>query len=75
MSEAAGSAKPIEVINVSRMYQKYSERLFNQAADLVAEDIAPIDDVRSTAAYRMRIASLLVREALQEAWKRAGGKK
>jgi CO/xanthine dehydrogenase FAD-binding subunit len=55
--------------------RKYGERLFDQAAGLVAEDIAPIDDVRSTAAYRGQIASLLVREALLEAWKRAGGQK
>jgi CO/xanthine dehydrogenase FAD-binding subunit len=40
---------------------------------MVAEDIAPIDDVRSTAEYRRRIASLLVREAVQEAWRRSGG--
>jgi CO/xanthine dehydrogenase FAD-binding subunit len=54
--------------------QKYSERLFQQAAELVKGDIAPIDDVRSTAEYRSQIASLLVREALQEAWRRSGGK-
>ena len=54
--------------------QKYSARLLHQAAELVAEDIAPIDDVRSTAEYRRQIASLLVREALEEAWRRSGGK-
>lgn len=54
--------------------QKYSERLINQAAELVRGDITPIDDVRSTAGYRIRIASLLVQEALQEAWSRSGGK-
>jgi carbon-monoxide dehydrogenase medium subunit len=53
--------------------QKAGERLFLRASELVSEDIAPIDDVRSTADYRRRIASLLVREALQEAWKRSGG--
>jgi len=54
--------------------QKYGERLFQEAAELVKADITPIDDVRSTAEYRSQIASLLVREALQEAWRRSGGK-
>ena len=54
--------------------QKYSERLFQEAAELVTGDVTPIDDVRSTAEYRSRIASLLVRETLQEAWSRSGGK-
>jgi len=53
--------------------RKYSERLIHQAAEAVGEDIAPIDDVRSTAEYRRQTASLLVREALQQAWKRSGG--
>ena len=44
-----------------------------EASELVAEDIAPIDDVRSTAEYRRQIAALLVREALQQAWKRSRG--
>ena len=54
--------------------QRYGERLLHEAAELVKGDVAPIDDVRSTAEYRSRIASLLVREALQEAWSRSGGK-
>jgi carbon-monoxide dehydrogenase medium subunit len=74
---ALGSVAPTPVraptIENALEGQKASERLFHQAANLVAEDIAPIDDVRSTAAYRRQIASLLVREALQEAWKRSRG--
>jgi len=74
---ALGSVAPTPVraptIENALEGQKYSERLFHQAAELVAEDIAPIDDVRSTAAYRRQIASLLVREALQEAWRRSRG--
>jgi len=76
---ALGSVAPTPVrapiIENALEGQKYGERLFDQAAELVAEDIAPIDDVRSTAAYRRQTASLLVREALLEAWKRAGGQK
>jgi carbon-monoxide dehydrogenase medium subunit len=45
--------------------------LFQEAAARVGEDIAPIDDVRSTAEYRREIASVLVREALEQAWERA----
>jgi carbon-monoxide dehydrogenase medium subunit len=75
---ALGSVAPTPVraptIENALEGQKYSERLLHQAAELVAEDIAPIDDVRSTAEYRRQIASLLVREALEEAWRRSGGK-
>jgi carbon-monoxide dehydrogenase medium subunit len=75
---ALGSVAPTPVraptIENALEGQKHGERLFQQAAELVGEDIAPIDDVRSTAEYRRQIASLLVREALQEAWRRSGGK-
>jgi carbon-monoxide dehydrogenase medium subunit len=75
---ALGSVAPTPVraptIENTLEGQKYSEHLFQQAAELVGEDIAPIDDVRSTAEYRRQIASLLVRESLEEAWKRSGGK-
>jgi CO/xanthine dehydrogenase FAD-binding subunit len=74
---ALGSVAPTPVraptIENALEGQKYGERLFQRAAELVGEDIAPIDDVRSTAAYRRQIASLLVREALQEAWQRSRG--
>jgi carbon-monoxide dehydrogenase medium subunit len=75
---ALGSVAPTPVraptIEKALEGQKYSDRLFRQAAELVAEDIAPIDDVRSTADYRRKIACLLVRDALQEAWRRSRGK-
>ena len=51
--------------------QRYSDTLVEEAAGRVASDIAPIDDVRSTAEYRKQIASLLVGETLQEAWRRS----
>jgi CO/xanthine dehydrogenase FAD-binding subunit len=74
---ALGSVAPTPVraptIEAALSGQSYDQGLFRQAAGLVEEDIAPIDDVRSTAEYRRQIASLLVREALQEAWKRSGG--
>ena len=49
------------------------DRLFREAAALTGREIAPIDDVRSSAEYRRRTAALLVREALEEAWRRSGG--
>jgi carbon-monoxide dehydrogenase medium subunit len=75
---ALGSVAPTPVraptIENALEGRRYSERLLHQAAELVEQDIAPIDDVRSTAEYRKQIASLLVREAVQEAWRRSGGK-
>ncbi|UCF97985.1 MAG: xanthine dehydrogenase family protein subunit M [Spirochaetaceae bacterium] len=75
---ALGSVAPTPVraptIENALEGRKYGLGLIRESAELVEEDIAPIDDVRSTAEYRGQIASLLVREALQEAWKRSGGK-
>lgn len=74
---ALGSVAPTPVraptIENTLVGQKYSERLLYRAAELVGEDITPIDDVRSTAAYRRQIASLLVRETVEEAWRRSRG--
>ena len=74
---ALGSVAPTPVraptIENALEGKKAGEKLFLRASELVGEDIAPIDDVRSTATYRRRIAALLVRESLQEAWKRSGG--
>lgn len=44
-----------------------------EAARLAREEIEPITDVRSTAAYRRHVAGVLVRDALRRAWTRAGG--
>jgi CO/xanthine dehydrogenase FAD-binding subunit len=74
---ALGSVAPTPVraptIENALEGRKYSERLIHQASEMVADDIAPVDDVRSTAEYRRRIASLLVREALEQAWRRSRG--
>ncbi len=43
------------------------------AAESVAGDIQPIDDVRSTAEYRRRAAVALVHDAVDVAWKRCTG--
>lgn len=44
-----------------------------EVARAVHEEIAPITDVRSTAAYRRHVAGVLVGDAFRKAWKRAGG--
>jgi len=69
----AVAATPLRAPTVEAVLngQRYSDTLVDEAAGRVAEDIAPIDDVRSTAEYRKQIASLLVGETLQEAWGRS----
>jgi CO/xanthine dehydrogenase FAD-binding subunit len=47
--------------------------LWAEAAAAAADEIRPISDIRSSEAYRRRVAAVLVREALEEAWRRAGG--
>jgi len=47
--------------------------LWAEAAAAAAGEIRPISDIRSSEAYRRRVAAVLVREALEEAWQRAGG--
>jgi carbon-monoxide dehydrogenase medium subunit len=43
------------------------------AAEAAASEIQPIDDVRSTAEYRRRVAVALVHDAVELAWKRCSG--
>ncbi len=47
-----------------------SEAKLLAAADAVAGDIQPIDDVRSTGDYRRRVAVALVHDAVVSAWSR-----
>jgi xanthine dehydrogenase iron-sulfur cluster and FAD-binding subunit A len=41
-------------------------RAIDEAADALQRDIAPIDDIRSTARYRSRVAANLLREFLTQ---------
>jgi carbon-monoxide dehydrogenase medium subunit len=47
--------------------------LWAEAAATAAGEIRPISDIRSSEDYRRRTAAVLVREALEEAWRRAAG--
>jgi carbon-monoxide dehydrogenase medium subunit len=49
--------------------------IIDQVARRAAKQIRPITDVRSTAEYRKQLAFVLLRDALWEAWLRAGGKR
>jgi carbon-monoxide dehydrogenase medium subunit len=51
----------------------YSGELLETAAGTIGSDIAPIDDIRSSAEYRNHTAGILLQEAVDEAWQRAGG--
>jgi carbon-monoxide dehydrogenase medium subunit len=50
-----------------------TEALIDEAAEACREHVSPIDDVRGTAEYRRDMSAVLVRRALREAWRRAGG--
>jgi len=74
---ALGSVGPT-VIRAKRasgslMGQAFSGDIALVAGRMAAEEITPIDDVRSTADYRCRTAVALTHDALQLAWKRANG--
>ncbi|HMD88919.1 MAG TPA: FAD binding domain-containing protein [Anaerolineaceae bacterium] len=49
----------------------FSTELLAEAGQLIAESISPIDDVRSSAWYRRRIANVMLQDALTLAWERA----
>jgi xanthine dehydrogenase iron-sulfur cluster and FAD-binding subunit A len=50
----------------------FSEELVTRVAQIASEEIAPIDDVRSTAVYRREAVRAMVYDGLHAAWRRAG---
>ena len=46
-----------------------------QAAAIAAEEVSPIDDVRSTAAYRRQVVAALTVDGITRAWERAANSK
>jgi len=53
----------------------FSAELALEAGQIAAEEVLPIDDVRSTAWYRREVVKALTYDVLQAAWKRAEGDK
>ena len=49
--------------------------VLDKAAAIVAAEIKPISDVRSTEVYRRQVAAVIFKDAFEKAWKRAGGEK
>ena len=72
---ALGSVGPTvlraKAASASLAGKAFSEEIVLDAARLAAGEITPIDDVRSTAAYRRKAAMAITFDALQEAWNRA----
>jgi carbon-monoxide dehydrogenase medium subunit len=52
--------------------QPFSSDLALEAGQAAAEEISPIDDVRSTAWYRREVVKALTHDVLRLAWERAG---
>jgi CO/xanthine dehydrogenase FAD-binding subunit len=52
---------------------KVDEALLEKAGRQAAQEIKPIDDVRSTAEYRRDVARTLFKEVFSRAWARAEG--
>jgi len=52
--------------------QRYHEGLAREVAQKASEEIFPITDIRSTKEYRKEVSKIIVRDALERAWERAG---
>ena len=73
MGSVAATPLFMNEIALSAVTKTASKELFKILANTVADTIKPIDDNRSTAEYRQEISRVLVVEALETAWTRAGG--
>ena len=69
---AMGSVAPTPILlpNVASVLtgDVFSQELVEKAGDLAGETISPIDDVRSSAWYRRRIANVMLQDAFNQAW-------
>ncbi len=74
---AVGSAAPTVVMcgkaAEALIGQKIDEAAAKKAAALVAEELAPIDDIRATAWYRLKVAPVMAARAILAAAERAQG--
>jgi CO/xanthine dehydrogenase FAD-binding subunit len=62
---ALGGVAPVPVRAVQAERAIVAGETLDQVSEALARDIAPIDDVRSTAAYRRRVADNLLRDFLR----------
>jgi xanthine dehydrogenase iron-sulfur cluster and FAD-binding subunit A len=73
---AMGSVAPTPILlpNVAEALtgQVFSQELLAEAGKLASETISPIDDIRSSAWYRRRIANVMLQDAMNQAWSHAG---
>lgn len=53
--------------------KKFEEKLVESVAREISEETRPISDVRSTAEYRKDVSEVLVKRALNIAWRKSGG--
>jgi len=51
--------------------QIVNSELINKVAEQVSSEIKPIDDIRSTAEYRMAMSKQMLKDGLELAWARA----
>jgi len=67
---------PIRIRFVERQLadQSVDAALIADVRRHVADHIQPLNDVRSTAAYRRQVAGVLFEDTFKKAWERAGGK-
>lgn len=73
----AVASTPIRIFEAESMLENknVTETLLDEAGELIAMQIQPMSDIRSTETYRRQIAKILFKDTFQKAWKRAGGEK
>jgi CO/xanthine dehydrogenase FAD-binding subunit len=74
IASGAVAPKPVRLKRAEEILRgkRFEENLCRLAGEKTAEEIQPITDIRSTAWYRQEVTKVLVRDALQKAWERAG---
>jgi CO/xanthine dehydrogenase FAD-binding subunit len=71
----AVAEKPLRIIEAEKILKgkNFNKNLLNRTGQQVSEEIRPITDVRSNLWYRREVSKVLVRDAINLAWERAGG--
>lgn len=75
MAMGAVAITPLSVDHIAKemIGKEAGTTLFEEIGQKISDEIKPIDDNRSTAEYRKKVAKVLVVDVLREALKRAGG--